>query len=118
MEPLHHLKAVPILVSCSLISRDKNRLISIHPLVHMWARDPLQTAKAKRVWMVTVSMMALSIPSTLQTSDYRFQQSLVPHIDACLRFKKDRIFYLRKFGENCLSIAEKFALAYEENDRR
>jgi hypothetical protein len=84
----------------------------------MWDRDQLQTAKAKRVWMVTVSMMALSIPSAFQTSDHRFQQSLVTHIDACLRFKKDGIFYLRKFGENSLSMAEKFALAYQENGRR
>jgi Tetratricopeptide repeat len=111
-------KALSVLSSYSLISRDKNRLISIHPLVHTWARDRLQATEEEKVWIVTVSMIAVSISWAFKTSDYRFRKSLVPHINACLGFYGDGVFYLRELGEYCLTMAEKFALAYQENGRR
>jgi len=66
----------------------------------------------------TTSMVALSIPRTFETVDYRFRKSLVPHIDACLGGQNDGIFHLRNIGEDCQRMAAIFALVYSEVGRR
>jgi tetratricopeptide (TPR) repeat protein len=107
-----------MLSSFSLISRDKNSLISIHPLVHAWARDRLICSEQESFWTLTASTIAISITWAFQTFDYRFRKSLVPHIDACLGFYDDGIFHLRESGQDCLYMAELLALTYGENGRR
>jgi tetratricopeptide (TPR) repeat protein len=110
--------AVSILSSFTLISRDTYRLVSIHPLVHAWARDRLSHSDEERIWTLTICMMSMSISWTFQTVDYRFRRLLVPHIDACLRIYPDGVFHLRDVGQDCLNMAEKFGLVYQENGRR
>ena len=109
--------AVSILSSFSLISRDTYRLVSIHPLVHAWARDRLSHSDEERIWTLTICMMSMSISWTFQTVDYRFRKLLLPHIDACLGIYPDGIFHLRNVGKDCLNMAEKFGLVYQENGR-
>ena len=111
-------KALSILSSFSLISRDKNGLVSMHPLIHDWARDRLSRSEEERTWTLTVSTIAASISWTFQTADYRFRRSLIPHLDACLRVYGDGIFRLQTTENDNLDMAEKFALAYQENGRR
>ena len=111
-------KALSILSSFSLINRDKDGLVSMHPLVHGWARDRLSRADEERKWTLAVSTIAMSISWTFQTSDYRFRRSLIPHLDACLRVYSDGIFRLQAAENDSLIMAEKFALAYQENGRR
>jgi hypothetical protein len=117
-EPQPFRKALSILSSFSLINRDKNGLMSIHPLVHTWARDRLSRSDEEEIWISTVSTIAVSIPWTFQTADYLFRRALVPHVDACLRFYADGIFHLQAAGNECLNMAEKFALTYQENGRQ
>ena len=57
--------AVSVLLSFSLIHRDKKNLIFIHPLVHAWVGDQLSVEDED-----TTSTMALSICWTFQTADY------------------------------------------------
>ncbi|KAL9615270.1 MAG: hypothetical protein Q9167_000241 [Letrouitia subvulpina] len=109
--------AVSVLVSFSLIYRDKDNLISMHPLVHTWVRDRLDPSNEEIYWIKTTSIVALSIPRTFQTVDYRFRRALVPHIDICLGFRKKGIFYLEDIGEDCQSMASRFALVYREVGR-
>ena len=116
-DPYPVRKALSLLSSFSLISRDKDDLISIHPLVHAWARDRLSCSEQERFWRVTTSTIAISIPRTSWTFDYRFRKSLVPHIDACLGFHDNGIFHLRQLGQDYLYIARYFALTYSENSR-
>src|SRR5271155_5179209 len=111
-------KALSILSSFSLINRDKDGLVSMHPLVHGWARDRLSRSDEERKWTLAVSTIAMSISWTFQTSDYRFRRSLIPHLDTCLRVYGDGIFRLQAVENDSLSMAEKFALAYQENGRR
>jgi tetratricopeptide (TPR) repeat protein len=111
-------KAMSILLSFSLISRDKNDLISIHPLVHMWARDRMSRPEEEQIWMLALSTLAMSIPRDFQLSDYRLRQSQLPHINACLAFHDDGVFHLRDVGKECLEMAETFALTYSEAGRR
>jgi Tetratricopeptide repeat len=117
-EPHLIRKALSLLSPFSLISRDKKSLISIHPLVHAWARDRLSCSEQERFWTLTASTIAISIPWAFHSFDYQFLKSLLPHIDACLGFYDDGIFLLRKLGQDCLNMADKFALTYRENDRR
>lgn len=109
--------AISILRSFYLIYHDKNGLISIHPLVHSWTRDQLNASEEDTVWRQTAATMALSIPWTFETVDYRFRQSAVPHIDACLAFREDGIFSLQSVGEDCQEMASNFALVYGEVGR-
>ncbi|KAL8797994.1 MAG: hypothetical protein Q9200_007836, partial [Gallowayella weberi] len=63
--------AISILRSFSLIHRDKNDLISVHPLVHSWARDQMSASDEDTIWRQTTATIALSIPWTFKTADYR-----------------------------------------------
>ena len=65
--------AISVLLSFSLIYRDKENRISIHPLVHSWVRDRLGPIDEETVWTQTTSTIALSIPWTFRTADYRFR---------------------------------------------
>ena len=104
--------AVSVLLSFSLVHRDKNGVISIHPLVHAWVRDRLSRADEERIWTQATLITALSVPQTSHTADYRFRQVLVPHIDRCLDFQEGGIFYLEDIGEDCMIMAERFSLVY------
>ena len=106
--------ALSVLLSFSLIYRDKENLISIHPLVHSWVRDRLGPSAEEMVWTQTTSAIALSIPNTFRTADYQFRRALVPHIDTCLSFRKEGIFYLGNIGDDCYRMASDFALVYSE----
>ncbi|KAK3176124.1 hypothetical protein OEA41_007446 [Lepraria neglecta] len=110
--------AISILRAFSLIYRDKNGLISIHPLVHSWTRDQMIASDEDMVWRQTTAIIALSIPWTFETTDYRFRQSMMPHIDACLGFREDGVFSLQNIGEDCQTMAGNFALVYSEVGRR
>jgi hypothetical protein len=95
--------AVAVLLSFSLIHRDKDNLISVHPLT---------------VWRQTTATVALSISWTFETADYRFRQFVVPHVDACLGFRDDEIFSVQNIGEDCQKMADNFALVYSEVGRQ
>ncbi|KAI4221929.1 MAG: hypothetical protein L6R40_008609 [Gallowayella cf. fulva] len=110
--------AISILRSFSLIDCDKNELISVHPLVHSWTRDQMSASDEDAMWRQTTATIALSIPWTFETADYRFRQSMMPHIDACLGFRKEGVFSLRSVGEDCQIMASNFALVYSEVGRR
>ncbi|KAI4256990.1 MAG: hypothetical protein L6R42_005913, partial [Xanthoria sp. 1 TBL-2021] len=110
--------AISILRSFSLINRNKNDLISVHPLVHSWTRDQMSASQQDAMWRQTTATIALSIPWTFKTADYRFRQSMMPHIDACLGFRKEGVFSLQSVGEECQTMASNFALVYGQVGRR
>ncbi|KAL8996607.1 MAG: hypothetical protein Q9188_006530 [Gyalolechia gomerana] len=110
--------AISLLRSFSLISRDKNDLISVHPLVHSWTRDQMSVSDEDTVWTQTTATIALSIPWTFEIADYRFRRSMMPHIDACLGFRGDGVFSLQSVGGECQRMASNFALVYSEVGRR
>jgi tetratricopeptide (TPR) repeat protein len=106
-----------LLSSFSLINHDKNGFVSIHPLVHTWARDSLSSDE-ERMWTISMCSMAVSISRAFQTVDYRFRKQLVPHIDTCLNTYEDGVFHRREVDEEYLSMAQNFALAYSEAGRQ
>jgi hypothetical protein len=88
--------------------------ISMHPLVHAWARDRLIEAEQREYWIMTASTLAVSISWEFQSSDYHFRRFLLPHIDSCLHFHKDELFIRGDAELERLDMVSKFALAYRE----
>lgn len=69
------------LADLSLIRVDDNR-ISMHPLVHEWARTRLENTTLTIAWEQTVSILALS---AIDLYWYSFTPRLAPHIDTCFQ---------------------------------
>lgn len=111
-------KATSLLLSFSLINQDKDDLITIHPLVHTWARDRLNSSDEETPWSQAFSTLVLSISTARETADYQFLRSLVPHIDACLGGQNDRIFHLHGAAGDCQRMATRFAFVYHEAGRQ
>lgn len=115
---LSHLRAaLKVLSSFSLIERDNDDLIHIHPLMHAWTRDRLNELHKEKVWTRTVSTVALSIPSIVENPNYQYRRSLVPHVDACLSGWNDGVLNLFDIGEDGPKMAAKFALVYRAMGR-
>ena len=110
--------ALSILSSYSLISRDKDHLISIHPLVHAWARDRMSRLEAERLWTHALSTLAFSVSWSFQRKNYQYRKCLVPHIDTCLVYQAHGIFHALGLSEDVLTIVEIFALVYQETGRQ
>ncbi|KAL8743440.1 MAG: hypothetical protein Q9190_004209 [Brigantiaea leucoxantha] len=109
--------AISILRAFSLIHRDKNDLISIHPLVHSWTRDQMSASEEDMMWRQATTTIALSILWTFKTTDFQFRRSMMPHIDACLGLREDGVFSLQSIGDEFQETASAFAFVYREVGR-
>ena len=86
--------ALSILSSYSLIKRDKNGFISLHPLVHTWIRDRLDRTEEESLWRMAISTLACSARWWRNNpGDLRYRLCLVPHVDSCLHSKARDIFH-------------------------
>ena len=111
-------EALSLLTSFSLISYDKDHIVSIHPLVHGWVRDSLDKSDTERIWTRSMCALAASVSSSsYNTLDYRPRTQLVAHIDACSGAYQDDMLYVYEAGEDCNIMAEIFAVAYREAGR-
>jgi tetratricopeptide (TPR) repeat protein len=109
-------EAAALLASFSLIKLDLiHHSMSIHPLVHAWARDRLSEDSRHHYQVAAAYTLSSAISLTFLASDYRFRRMLVPHIDSCLESGCSAI--LRYSDEDQFEMAEKIALAFEENGR-
>ncbi|KAL9113982.1 MAG: hypothetical protein Q9187_007548 [Circinaria calcarea] len=110
-------EAVAVLLSFSLISIDAKNHISMHPLVHTWARYRLAEVEQKRLWRVAASTLAISISWEFQSLDYYFRRSVLSHVGSCLSSCDSELFAVGKGELERLQIAAKFALVFKENGR-
>lgn len=81
-EALHELYAL------SLINYDgKNASFSLHPLVHLWARDRLGY-REKTVWaqiaLNTLTESVMLPPEDIGDTHAEYRRDLLPHLDECL----------------------------------
>ena len=81
-EPLRFREAVSLLCAFSLVSYDidESRL-SLHPLVHAWARDRLG-GEEFAAWS-TKSLTILTASIATAEPSYRTERQLLAHLDAC-----------------------------------
>jgi hypothetical protein len=105
-EPGLARKAMVLLSHFSLVSIDsENNHISMHPLVHTWARDRLVKVGQERYWMIAASTLAMSIPWKFQSSDYNFRRFPLLHIDSCLDSRSSELFTTGEGEEERFEIA-------------
>ncbi|KAN0070627.1 hypothetical protein V8E54_011496 [Elaphomyces granulatus] len=115
-DPTVILEAAALLASFSLIKLDPiHHSMSMHPLVHAWARDRLSEDSRHHYRVAAAYTLSSAISSTFHASDYRFRRMLIPHIDLCLESGSSAI--LRYSDEDQIKMAEKIALAFQENGR-
>jgi len=78
------LKMIVEIRSYSLIDFDKaNELYSVHPLVHAWTRTMVSNAASTRT--CTQFILSLSCDVGMNSEDYKFRRTLLPHVDAVLQ---------------------------------
>ena len=126
-DPTMIREAADLLASFSLINlgreRDTKRIdetgrrMSMHPLVHVWARDRLSEELQRCSWIITSSTLAATMSWEYALTDFRFRRSLLPHIESCISLCRDKPFLDEYSGLNRVSMAEKFAIAFHENGR-
>ena len=94
--PFLFRESVNILTSFSLVTvEESNGYISMHPLVHAWARDRMTEAEQKQAWIRTTLLIMTSLTSsTMEMWNYEYYRYLLPHLDACLlSHENDFVFY-------------------------
>ena len=111
-------EAAVLLASFSLIKLDLiHHSMSMHPLVHAWARDRLSGDPRQHYQTAASYTLSSAISRTFHASDYKFRRMLVPHIDSCLESRQCSLSILRYSDENQLEMATRFSLAFAENGR-
>ena len=117
-DPTAIREAAVLLASFSLIKLDLiNHSMSMHPLVHAWARDRLSEDSRQHYRAVASYTLSSAIPLTFHASDYRFRRMSVPHIDTCLESSQCSPAILRYSDEDQIQMAIRFSRAFIENGR-
>lgn len=70
--------------SFSLVSRDSEASLSLHPLVQDWCRDRMSAFEQQSGRRRAVSLLVGFVVWKFETEDYSFRRSLVSHVHACL----------------------------------
>jgi tetratricopeptide (TPR) repeat protein len=110
-------EAAVLLASFSLIKLDLiHRSMSMHPLVHAWARDRLSEDSRQHYRVAASYSISSAISKTFHISDYRFRRMLVPHIDACLESSRSSPV-LRFSDKDQIEMTEMFSVVFAENGR-
>ena len=104
------------LASFSLIKLDLiHHSMSMHPLVHAWARDRLSEDSRQHYRTAASYTLSSAISWTFHISDFSFRRMLVPHIDTCFESSQCSSAILRYFDEDQIKMAYNFSLAFSEN---
>ncbi|KAK3935859.1 hypothetical protein QBC46DRAFT_421050 [Diplogelasinospora grovesii] len=101
--------AIAELQSLSFVRSD-GRYLSLHPLIHSWARDSL-TRPERNVWAriaLNTLMESISLPpESSSEADGEFHTDVLPHLDACLTENGDPLPpSTREMGKLRLQIAK------------
>jgi tetratricopeptide (TPR) repeat protein len=108
-------EAAVLLASFSLIKLDLiHHSMSMHPLVHAWARDRLSEDLRQHYRAAAGYTLSSAISKTFHASDYKFRRILVPHIDSYLQCSST---VLRYSDEDQVEMSDRFSLPFAENGR-
>ena len=108
-------RAVTMLAKFSLISKDDERCsYSMHPMVHFWARERLSKHDQSTWSEIAFTTLANSITPELEPSSQPYRRLLVPHIDACLHYKRSQGTFEASHESARIHKTIKFAAIYSE----
>jgi tetratricopeptide repeat protein len=117
-DPTAIREAAVLLASFSLVKLDLiHHSMSMHPLVHAWARDRLSEDLRKHYRAVASYTLSSAISKTFHASDYQFRRILVPHIDSCFESRQCSSTVLRYSDEDQVEMSDRLSLAFAENGR-
>ena len=71
--------SVSLLASFSLVLRNSDASLSLHPLVHEWCRDRIRADEQQFGYQQALSLLTGSVEWRFETGDYLFRRSLVSH---------------------------------------
>ena len=95
-DPWAFREAINLLTSFSLVTVEEvnsDKCISMHPLVHTWAKDRMTEAGQEQSWRTTTVLIGASlVRPPIKTEDYLYQRFLLPHVDSCLFSREDDLF--------------------------
>ena len=76
-------EGIRVLLSFSLVKKAAiNGVYSMHPLVHCWSRDRMSHEQQQSSSSVALFLLSSSITFNFTSDDYKFRQTLIPHIKA------------------------------------
>ena len=114
-------EAAVLLASFSLIKikdDEIGRRMSMHPLVHVWARDRLSEELQRCSWITASSTLGVSMSFWgSHWTDIRFRQSLLLHIESCINLCSDQPFFSNYSGLSRIEMAKNFAFVFSQNGR-
>ncbi|KAI9887902.1 MAG: hypothetical protein M1823_000290 [Watsoniomyces obsoletus] len=76
--------SVTFLASFSLVTREANVSLSMHPLVRDWCQNHVFGDGKQAYWQRALLLLARSVAWQFKTEDYSFRRSLMSHVHACL----------------------------------
>ena len=86
---LHYQRSVQastsLLASFSLITRNVDASLTLHPLVHEWCRHRMSREEQELSYQQALSLLHSSVEWKFETEDYDFRRTLVSHIHELLR---------------------------------
>lgn len=97
-----------------IIQHQENETWSMHPMVHFWARERLDT-RDKKLWAeIAATTLALSITPGFEPSVQAYRRSLVSHIDSSLQIEQSLTLLAHRDDTHHVSKIVKFAAIYSE----
>src|SRR2546423_8981548 len=79
--------SITLLGSFSLVTRNTDASLSLHPLVHEWCRDRICRDEQPSSYRGTLSLLTSSVNWEFQSEDYTFRRLLVSHVHELLRVR-------------------------------
>ena len=108
--------AFAVLRELSFIDYDDSEdLCSLHPIVHLWARQRLSMDEQRHWLEITTDLLANSITPEMEVSGRRYRRLLVLHIGTCMQPRYSDALYMRISSLKAAARAEKFTAVFAEN---
>jgi tetratricopeptide (TPR) repeat protein len=113
--PSLYRNALTRLSSFSLITRDHSNTISMHPLVHAWAKDRLDESDNIKWSAAVASILGMSIQAQNWDLDSKYRRSIISHIVSSLPYVLSKFITEDDGVEGRLKMVDCFAEALLEN---
>ncbi|KAK5054617.1 hypothetical protein LTR84_001508 [Exophiala bonariae] len=80
-------ESITLLAMFSLVTRNADLSLSVHPLVHDWCRERLSIEQQHSTCRRALYLLANSVNWEYRTEDYTLRRSLTPHVHELLRLQ-------------------------------
>ena len=77
--------SISLLSSFSLITRNVDASLTLHPLIHEWCRDRISQEEQELSYRRALLLLSRSVEWKFETRNYSFRRTLVSHVHELLR---------------------------------